>query len=106
MVTATNSNTTPAAPALATQLPRHRLLEVIASEVMMRLDLIGLQLGADMARRQNVDALGELERERRLLLDQQDAEALPVKLAQCLENFRSDPRRQAERRLIEDQQRR
>ena len=49
----------------------------------MRLDLIGASSAAILTiARDHVGALGKLERERRLLLDQQDAEAAAVELAQ------------------------
>ena len=44
------------------------------------------------AERDHVDALGELERERRLLLDEQDAEAVPIELAERLQDLAGDLR--------------
>jgi len=58
---------------------------------MVRLDLVGLQFGGDPSERDHVSALGELERERSLLLDQQDAEAAAIELGRrlkCRATFR------------------
>ena len=63
----------------------------------MRLDLVSGEFGDDASERDHVDALGELQRERRLLLDQQDAEAAPVEFAEGLEDLGRDLRREAER---------
>src|SRR5512145_569076 len=56
--------------------------EVVAREVMLRADLVGRHLGDHLPDGEEVRALRELERERRLLLHEQDAEALPVQLAE------------------------
>src|SRR5678816_4164861 len=53
---------------------------------------------------EEVSALGELERKRRVLLDEQDRDLLvAIDGAQDLENVGDDERRQAEGRLIEEQ---
>src|SRR3954470_249055 len=81
----TASSAAPAsAPPIATG--ERRLMEVVAGEVMMRLDLSGGEFGDDAPERDHVGAPGKLERERRLLFHQQDAEAAAVELAQGFEN--------------------
>src|ERR1051325_3817649 len=50
------------------------------------------------------DVVGEVERERRVLLDEQDADAgLRVHRAEDLEDLAHDHRREAERRLVEQE---
>src|SRR5882757_11152229 len=101
-----NTAASKAAPASAPPISIDvaRLMEIIFREVMVRLDLVGLQFGGDAPERDYIGALGELERERGLLLDQQDAEAAAVELAECLQNVRRNLGRETERRLVEHQQ--
>ena len=70
----------------------------------MRLDGAGIDFGGDAADRHDVGAVGELERERRLLLDQQDGETFAVELAERFQNSVDDLRREAERGLVQQQQ--
>jgi hypothetical protein len=57
---------------------------------MVRFDLMRRQFRTDATRRKNVNAPREFERERRLLLDEEDAEAVAIEPAQCIENPRRD----------------
>src|ERR1017187_6240706 len=96
----TASSAAPAsAPAIWIGVSRQPLwlVEIVFGEVMMRLDLVGLQFGGDAPERDHVSALGELERQRRLLLDQQDAKAAAIELAERLQNVRRNTRRETER---------
>src|SRR5690348_14811386 len=100
----TASSATPAsAPPISTGV-RRRSVKIVAREVMMRLDLARFELGRDASERDHIGAFRELERERRFLLDQQDAEPAPVELTQCLEDAGGHFRRKAERGLVEHQQ--
>ena len=65
--------------------------------------LVGGALERDLADLQHDGALGDGERHRRVLLDQHDRDALAVDLADHLGELLDDPRRQAERRLVEQQ---
>src|SRR4051812_45005231 len=103
----TASKATPAsAPAIWIGVSRQlrALVEIIFGEVMMRLDLVGLQFGGDAPQRDDISALGELERERGLLLHQQDAESAAIEFAERLQNVRRDFGRETKRGLVEHQQ--
>src|SRR5215831_18626705 len=100
MNTTASSATPQSAPTICTGVGR-RSVKIVAREVMMRLDLAGLELGSDAPERDHIGTPRELERERRLLLDQQNAEPAPVELAQCLEDAGGHLRRKPERGLVE-----
>src|SRR5258708_4641619 len=53
---------------------------------------------------EHIAAVGDLERLRRVLLDQEDGDALRVDLAHDLEDRLDEDRREAERRLVEHQE--
>jgi hypothetical protein len=55
----------------------------------------------DLAHAQDVAAVGELDRAQRVLLDEQDREAVLAQVAQRLEHEVDDERREAERRLVD-----
>src|SRR3569832_2571225 len=93
------------APATGTIPKPPSLVEVIARKVMVLSDLMRGQFGPDGARCENVDAASKLERERRLLLDEQDAQPVAVELAECVEDAGGHLRRQTERRLVQHQER-
>src|ERR1700730_845596 len=106
MNTAASRATPASAPAIWVGVSRQlrALVEIVFGEVMVRLDLVGLQFGGDAPERDHVSALGELERERSLLLHQQNAEAAAIEFAECLQNVRRDARRKTERGLVKHQQ--
>ena len=62
-------------------------------------------LADDAAERQQIGAIGHLERPPRVLLHHQDAHAVPDDPRERREQFARNERRQPERRLVEQQQR-
>src|SRR5437773_88076 len=76
--------------------------EVRAPDRLVVADRLGGPRHDDAAGLEQIGAVGQLERERRVLLDKQHADAVAlVDGAKDLEQLLHDQRRQSERRLVE-----
>src|ERR1700730_3959857 len=80
---------------------RRALAQIEARELIMRLDGARIDLGRNSSDRHDVDAPRQLERERRLLFNQDYGQALAVKKAELFQNLFHQARRKAQRGLIE-----
>src|SRR2546427_562622 len=79
------------------ELPEIRFLHpLVAGEIAA--------LEHDVAALEDIAARSQGERGLRVLLDEQDADALGRELAERAEDFHGDERREAERRLVEQQE--
>src|SRR5215471_17452594 len=80
---------------------RRASAQIEARQLIVRLDGARINFGRDSADRHDIHAAGEFQRERRLLFNEHDRKALTVQNRKLRENFICYPRRQPERRFVE-----